>query len=234
MHITKQEVLNIGAVIESKTYKPVSHRRIMETIYEACDRRNLKIHCEKYSTNKKTSKVAGKMDIISGDDALNKSIAFINSDDKTTPITLVGGGSVIVCSNGMISGEIKTVRRHTGNIQNELSGVIEELFIDMNYEYEKLLKQKQRMIEYDFSFKETSELLGRMYMSDEELISANQLSLIRKIQKGDHESSNQFTDANLWTTYNHITEALKITRTENFIKAHKDVHSFFEREFELV
>lgn len=144
-----------------------------------------------------------------------------NSYDKSMAAALVAGASVMICSNGVIAGDMITFKRkHTGTIQEELIEKASEGIVKMRDGFNNLVLQVDLMKDYNLTQRQKAELLGVMYF-EENMISPNQLSVIKKEMK----ESEHFRGGSLWDLYNNVTESLKsshpLTHIEDHIKLHK-------------
>ena len=53
--------------------------------------------------------------------------AGINSYDKSSRLAYASGTQVFVCANGMISGDIKQLRKHTKNVFQDIDGMLDTI-----------------------------------------------------------------------------------------------------------
>jgi len=61
-------------------------------------------------------------------DGLSRMIGYRNSTNKKWAVGFVAGALVMICANGMISGDIITIRRHTGSIVEDLRLIVKQAF----------------------------------------------------------------------------------------------------------
>ncbi|MFV2014027.1 MAG: DUF932 domain-containing protein [Candidatus Heimdallarchaeota archaeon] len=216
---------------KTDTYSPVSHRNIVEAIQEECDKRGFVIETKEYWENRGSQQVTGKFNIrVSGDDELGMMTAFRNSYDRSMSLGFATGGNVWICLNGQVGGDITLVRRHTGGISTEVEDKIVQSMEHLEEEYQKLSKQNAIMKEMELSSREMAELVGRMFV-EENLINSTQLNIVKREMIG--EGTNHFTDNNVWSSYNNVTEAYKKSSAYSYLDNHIELHQFFEKEFKL-
>jgi hypothetical protein len=156
-------------------------------------------------------------------------IAVKNSLDKTIALGLAAGGNVLVCTNGMVRGDITLVRRHTGSIVEEVQQKIITSMDKLENEYNILKHQSSIMKSMEISKTEMAKLAGRLFI-EEELVNTTQLNILKK----EIITSEAFPDENVWSMYNHVTESYKKSHAYTYINNHLEFHGFMEAEFEIL
>jgi hypothetical protein len=203
----------------TKSYKPVSNIELISEIREAIDRNGLAVKSEGYEMNGHNSQLFGVMTINAPDSEMDMNIGFRNSYDKSLPVGLCAGATVIVCSNLMFKGEIKRVRKHTTNVMRDLRPLIAEVVEYCGNQFADLKRDSERMNAAELSHRQMAEIAGRLFIEDE-ILNATQIGIVKK----EIQFSQTFTESTLWTLYNHLTEAFKIehpsTRMNKHIRAH--------------
>lgn len=206
---------------EMHSYTPVAHSLLINMVKERLDKHNLSISRTRYDSNKNTSQMFGVYDLTTSDGETNLNIGFRNSYDKTLPVGLVAGGTVIVCSNLMFKGEIKVLRKHTRHVFKDLEVLTENVIQSALYQYEQIGEDKEKMKLKLLDNRQMAELAGRMFI-EEKMLTANQMSeLKREIYKSEH-----FHGSTLWDFYNHTTHALKKSHPGAIISNHIRAHNF--------
>lgn len=228
---SEQEILQAIVPGKTDTYSPVAHREIINALEEQCDKRGFEIKSKDYWSNKQGQQVTGKFNIVvPGNDELGMMAAFRNSYDRSMALGFAGGSNVWICLNGQVGGDITLVRRHTGSISDEVQEKIVTSMEHMETEFEKLSKQNNIMKEIELSSRQMAEMVGRMFV-EENLLNSTQLNIVKREMTG--EGTNNFTDNNAWSSYNHVTESYKVSSAYSYIENHIELHQFFEKEFEL-
>lgn len=229
--MTREELLSVQVPRDTDTYSAVSHRSIIEVMQEELDKHNLISVSEKYNSNSKGTQVIGYMDIRRPDNEdLGMRVAFRNSYDKSMSVAFTAGSVVWICGNGMVSGELQYLRRHTGTVNQELHFKINNTINQLDDHFTTMLQHSEQMKNISLDKDEMAKLLGRMFFQ-ENLITPTQLNIIKKeFEESQFES---FREDNLWSLYNHVTFSLKEAHPLTYMRQHKDLHQFVEREFQL-
>ena len=129
----------------TETYIPVSHQELVTKIKQAGVNHYKSDPMDtKLEVNYRGQQMFGSMTFFDPDNTLRRSIGFRNSYDKTLPIGVCGGASVVVCSNLMFTGDVIKMRKHTQNVEEDLNILIQKLFADVDRRYNKSLEDRQK------------------------------------------------------------------------------------------
>jgi len=219
--ITEYDIEQAQLPDKTASYMPVPHNNLISLIQEKVYKHGFDITRTRYSGNRGVNQLFGVYDLSTSDGETNLNIGFRNSYDKTLPVGLVAGATVIVCSNLMFKGEIKVLRKHTRNVFSDLDTLLENVIQSAKYEYEQLGEDKEAMKLKLLDKRQMAELAGRMFI-EEKILTANQMSELKKeIYHSEH-----FTGETLWDFYNHSTHALKKSHPGQVISNHIRVHDF--------
>jgi hypothetical protein len=225
----ENEIFSTPVPAKTESYSPVSHESVFNAILEEADKRGLQIKNKQYWVNKGGLQVTAKYNIVvPGDDEFGMMFAGRNSYDKSMSLGFAAGNNVWICTNGMVSGEITLVRRHTGSIARELEEKIQHTFNHLEENYIKLVNDANKMKEIEMPKSTMAELAGRLFI-EEEIVNTTQLNIL----KNEIIASEAFPDENLWSMYNHVTESFKKSHAYTFIDNHIRLHNFVEKEFSL-
>ncbi len=225
----KREMFSAPMPAKTESYSPVSHRNVIEAVYEEAEKRGFQIGSEQYWSSKSGMQMTGKVNIVvPGNDELGMMIGFKNSYDKTIALGFAAGGNVLVCTNGMVTGDITLVRRHTGSIVEEIQSKIITSMEKLEEEFQTIVAQSQRMKSIEISKKDMAELAGRLFI-EEELVNTTQLNILKK----EIVASEAFPDETVWSMYNHVTEAFKKSHAYSYLNNHLDFHRFMAEEFDF-
>lgn len=230
-HSNKRDLL-LSTTLPQKTstYSPVPHGEIISHLLEGLDKKGLSVASENYNIAKNGQQVVGCFNIHSGDADMQQRVMFKNSYDKSMAVGFAASGNVVVCSNGMVRGDITFKKMHKGTVLQELRAKIQESLNYLEEHFSKLVLHKEQMKSIEINKKVIAELTGRLFM-DEAIITIEQASIIKK----ELEFSDNFKfDGTLWNYYNNVTQSLKHQSPTNFIKSHADLHEFVEAEFQLI
>jgi len=213
----------------TESYSPIPHSFFLDTVRnEINNYGGLETTTDRIYTNGKGTKLVGFTGVkfrgmeTDPDFGLEMMLGYKNSYDKSMAAALVAGIRVMICSNGCIGGDMVTFKRkHTGTIQEELADKAKEAIKSMKDGFSNLVLEVDIMKDYDLTPKQKAEIMGVMYF-EENLVSPNQLSVIRKEMK----ESEHFAGNTLWDLYNNVTESFKSSHPLNHIEDHIKLHKF--------
>lgn len=212
------------------TYTVIRHKFLIDASRSLLNTHGFNILEEEYSATSNLNVAQGKYYIESNKDPeLGMIFAWSNSYDKSTRFQCAIGAYVMVCSNGMVSGDLASyARKHTGNADSEAFNHIMSQIKHADKHFSKLVLDKDELKKVCLNKKEQSELAGRLFM-DEELIDATQMSCIKnEMNKPTYEYD---ADAeNAWTFYNHVTHSLKKSHPRSWMKNQQKFHEFMTSE----
>lgn len=215
-------ILSAAVPAATKTYSPLSHLDLINSVKEQLDKRGLVLKDERYQQNRNGQQMFGHMTVSGFNDEQDMCLGFRNSYDKTMQVGVVGGSRVIVCSNLMFAGDFKSLQMHQGNISQELSIMLGKAADRLEEHYRKLQLDSDKMKQVEVNPRIIHEILGELFYS-ESVVSEAQLRIIR----GELREQTNFGDGSLWDIYNHTTEALKTTPSGLVIGRHIDAHQFY-------
>jgi len=223
--------LNAPIPARTATYSPIGHAFFLDIISEEIRASGeLELTGTNVFTNLNGQKMVGYTGVkqrrmeTDPDFGLEMMIGYKNSYDKSMAAGLAAGASVMVCSNGIVSGDMLSFKRkHTGTIQEELAEKAREAITAMKDGFSNLVLEVDIMKDYNLTAKQKAELMGVMYF-EENMVTANQLSVIkREMTKSEH-----FTGDTLWDLYNNITESFKSSHPLRHIEDHMNLHTFMK------
>ena len=224
---SKTRALQAPLPARTDTYSPVSHAEIIAAIQANAVTNNLKIIRDRMYVNGHGTRVVGFYDVEDGSDfgnvhGLKMMFGYRNSYDKSMSVAFVAGGSVWICGNGCISGDMMSFKRkHTGTVAQELNEKIQVGVDRMKSDFGKLNMEVDVMKNYSLTPRQKAEILGVMYF-ERNLVTPTQLSIIKK----ELTQSEHFKEDNAWTLYNNVTESLKKSHAIDIIQDHIKFHSF--------
>jgi len=229
--MNKQELYLVPVPHATDTYAPVSHKNVVEAVYEQLDRHNLKVENETFNTARYGQQLIGYMDIKHPDsNTLGMRFAFRNSYDKSMSLATVAGSSVFICENGMISGELQFIRKHTGSIVQEMNDRIISSINELDSHFQRMLQYSESMQNRGLTLSQASRTLGEMFV-EENLILPTQMNIVK--QELLHPTYKDFEDESLWSFYNHVTYSFKNSHPITYLQQHKNFHEFIVDEFSL-
>jgi hypothetical protein len=220
--VTTLENLLMAPVPEGTgTYSPVSNFALIDIVKEGLDKKGMKILSERYQANALHTQMFAVYEIAETDGEQRLMVGFRNSYDKSLAVGLVSGSSVIVCSNLMLKGDIKILRKHTNGVFNDLGNLVNNT-IDISYEeLESNIKTAQDLKQIDMTRQEMARAAGEMFIS-KNLISSDQLNIMKR----EILSSEKFVNETRWDFYNHLTEALKKSHPSSAMQRHIEAGNY--------
>lgn len=228
--VTETDLYLAELPLETKSYKPVSHKEIIEKTKENLDIYGYKLNSEIYLANDKCTQVMGLYQIANmHDNEMCLEIAWMNSYDKTRTLKFAIGTRVFICSNGSVFGDRGHFKRkHTGEVKQITKENIQMFLEESSFVFNQMIKDKEDWKQKQISKRTCAELLGRMY-AEEEIIKETQISIIKNemiTPSFDYEGA----DNSVWEFYNHCTHSLKNIHPTNYIKAHSNLYDFFSKQ----
>jgi len=193
----------------TSSWTPIPHGNLVDEVERSLSSAGYNIVGQQHALARNDNRYFGLFEITNGKNHgdYNTIVGLRNSHDKSFPAGLVVGSGVFVCDNLCFSGEVKVGRRHTTNINRDLSGLIDAAVGKVN----SLRISQDTRIE---AYKETE--LGQN-LSDHlliELLRARVVTAtkIPKILKSfEHPEHPEFSSEGFtaWRLFNAVTEHLK-------------------------
>jgi hypothetical protein len=227
----REKCISIDVPEKTQTYSPVSHEKIINETLENLYKNNLNVVSENYVLSAKGNQMIACFNIEADSTELEMRLMAINSYDKSISVGYATGLNVIVCSNGVVKGDLSAFKKkHRGLVDTELSNNIIESVNLLSDRYYNIEKDVKRIKEVEIDFNLASKLVGQMFI-EEDLITVEQASIIKK----ELEFSEHFKfDGSLWNFYNNCTQSFKHGTSKTYLKQHEKLHNFILNEFELV
>ena len=221
-----------------KSYTVVSHKEVIENTKKLLEDSGFTIRRELYRANMNAQVAQGVYHIypsqsindnIVNENELGMMFAWTNSYDKSTKFQCAIGAYVMVCSNGMMCGDMMNFKRkHTGSAGHDIVMQISNQIKSGEKHYMRILNDRDTLKNVDLTNREQSELLGRLF-ADDEIITPSQVSLIKKEMKKPSFNYNCL-DNTAWTFYNHVTHALKLSPPRDWMQDSQNFHDFMMNE----
>lgn len=229
--VSESFLRSVPVPAETSTYKPVPHGDLITFIESSIRQRGLDIVSKKFRCSNEGLIASGKFKVSMKEEDLSFMIAFENSYNKQVALRVALGAEVMICSNGMLIGDMGNfLRRHTKSVNNDYKSKI-ELALDNSYlafNSAKSFKNESKKITLDEKTK--AELIGRLYV-EQEILTSTQISIVKKEIKS--PSINYSSPNTLWEFYNYCTFALKKSHPTDWMESHLKIHEFFTNEFSI-
>ena len=224
--ITSREVnlgdlQNIQMPEATNTYVPVSHYDLAMNVGSIGERViDKELHSKKFGLARHGQHMFATYTFKNDEDEVGMSIGFRNSYDKSMSIGVCVGAKVFVCENLMMTGEVTFMRKHTGNILDELNSLIFKVLYNSEDKFVQLQEDKESMKEIPINNQRAWETMGVLFGKG--IINTPQISIMRKEWK--NPSHDAFDDDSLWSLYNAGTEALKTCSPTRMMSSHIKLH----------
>ena len=205
----------------TNTYVPVSHYDLAMNVGSIGERViDKELHSKRFGLARNGQHMFATYTFKNDEDEVGMSIGFRNSYDKSMSIGVCVGAKVFVCENLMMTGEVTFMRKHTGNILDELNSLIFKVLYNSEDKFVQLQQDKESMKEVPINNQRAWETMGVLFGKG--IINTPQISIMRKEWK--NPSHQDFDDDSLWSLYNAGTEALKTCSPTRMMSSHIKLH----------
>jgi hypothetical protein len=227
--VDKQFLIGAQVPPSTRTYKAVSHQEIIDLTYEMCEQSGFTIESETYNATEKGLVANGKYTISNvADSEMKLQIGWQNSYNKSKRFKYALGTYVVVCANGMISGDMGSFgKKHRGDIQEFAPLKISEYIKTSGDVFQMMVKERDMLKGVEINPRVRAELIGRMFI-EETFVQSTQLNVIAKeIANPTHDYKAPNT---MWELYNYTTFAMKEIHPSLWMENHIDAHRWFVNE----
>lgn len=229
---TREDLVNAPLPQQTKTYTVISHSYAINTILQALEDNGFTVKEEEYRCNE-GGKVAHGCFVVDyqEDPELSMVYSFSNSYDKSLRFKSTVGAKVNLNDAYMLCDMDRWIRKHTGTADNETEKTIIDHITNAKTYFSQLVKDKETMKTIAISLSEFGTVIGELFLR--EVLTSDQISFIGKEFKS--PSYNYPTaKLNLWTCYNHIINALKMSHPSKWMHNQISVHLYFNSRYNLV
>lgn len=226
---TVEQLMAIEVPEQTRTYKPVSNKKLIELSLEAIDKSGLIVSEVKYTMAREGQQATGRYVIKQNDTEMGLMIGWQNSYNKSLKLNFSLGSIVFICGNGMIvtEGISNFSHKHQGDVQEITPYKIEEYIKGAADTFYTIQQDTKRFKEIEITNRTRAELIGRMYIEDA-IITATQVGIIKKeIENPTHNYNNPNS---MWELYNYSTFAAKEEHPATYFKTHMNIHKFFKEQ----
>jgi len=234
--VSEQQLTSIATPNHGKRYAVITYDNIINEVKRNALKHGIEINNTIYRQTLNGAIVTAQYFLTYGNDPdIKLMFAWTNSYNKMRKFSCGVGTYVTVCLNGMLTADYSTFsRKHIGSATKthtafqEMVEQIEEQFNLADTVFNKMVTDKNKMINKKLREEEINELLGKLFMED--VVGTIQMNIIKKQLK-----SPSFTysgDVNsLWHFYNHVTLALKEEHPISFDMTHHKFHKTIQNSF---
>ena len=222
----KQYLLDVPLPLETSSYKPISHKQLIDLTLESIYQSGFKVDKEIYSSARDGKIANGRYTISDvADSEMQLQIGWQNSYDKSKTLKFAIGTHIFICGNGCVSGNFGHFKRkHMGEIQIFTPATITEYIKSAGDAFEEIQRQRELMKQIQVTKRQSAELIGRMII-EEEFIESSQLNIIRQEMK--KPTYDYGAQGSLWELYNFGTFALRDVHPGRWMEDHVAIHKFF-------
>jgi len=223
---TKGALLAVPTPEDTRTYKSVSHERLIDLTLEGIARSGFALDREVYSMAREGKVANGRYTISSvADSEMQIQIGWQNSLNKSISLKWAMGVHIFICSNGCISGDMGAFKKkHQGEVQTFTPHAIAEYIKTAEEVFLSIQTQRDSMKQIELSKRVIAELLGRMVI-EEQFITTTQLNIIKR--ELEHPTFDYGAPNSLWELYQFVTYSLKEDHPSLWMQDHIDAHNFF-------
>ena len=228
-NFTKELLLSTPLPQETNSYKPISHEQLIDLTLSGIEKSGFKLETELYSSAQEGNIANGRYTISNvADSEMKLQIGWQNSYNKQLTLKFALGTQIIICKNGMVSGDFGAFKKkHVGEIQTFTPQAITDYIKSAEEAFKRIQVEREAMKQVEVDKRIISELIGRLYI-EEELIQSTQLNIIqRELKKPTH---NYGAEGSLWELYQFTTFSMKEIHPRLWMENHMNVHKFFTEQ----
>jgi hypothetical protein len=206
--ITREQLHLIEPVMQAtRTFVPVPHGLLADRLLiMAQDILNgYDLVSETYTVARYGNQCFAVLTFSKGDEGIYFSVGWRNSNDKSLACAIVLGAQVICCSNLMLDGEIKILRRHSQKVWQDIEMLAITSFYRHTHAYDNVLRIRERLRRNDFTDRQAAHFFGRCYFDD--ILSPRQIPVA--VEQWKRPTFEEFNERTAWSAYNAVTYALK-------------------------
>ena len=205
--IDRSRLDQISTPIPTLSWTPLPHHELMDRVEKRIQDYGYRIQHSNCLLSHGGDRFFGSLTLSSrGSLGYRRMIGVRNSHDKSLAAGLVAGARVIVCSNGMFTGdEICLNRKHTSRLFEDLDQKIDEGFQKVFSEWEANDLRIMRYRETEISDQRAHDLIIRSV--DAEAMPPSSIPrILKEYREPWHE---EFMPRTAWSLHNAFTETMK-------------------------
>ena len=220
--VTIDEMEAIPAPTGTDTWRPVSHRRVVDAIHAVALGKGLSVAKEEYSITRDDARRFGVLKLEAGNGEWSRCIGIRNGNDKTLALGVAIGVQVYVCDNMCFSGERVFHRRHTANF--EVEGVVESAFEGIDVRFDSFEDRLNTLKGEQISHDEAALLIVRV--SEEGGVPGSHVMTILK--EFTNPRPEEFKEPTRWNLLNAFTEIGKRYRQGRYRTFQRTIAEAFQ------
>ncbi len=241
--ISRQALAGIPTPEPTRSWRPVAHSEVVDTLLDRAGTRGLKVCEERYAilpgtvttpsgvqTNLPGARLFGTLDFepiegIRFPEGCRPSAGIRNSHDKTFALSILSGARVLVCANGVLSAEHVVTRKHTSrlNLVAEIDRALDAFLESMG----QFQNRYERWVSCRLTFTQAHSLIVQAARGGA-FSSAQILPVLEEFEKPQHEA---FRTPNAWHLYQAATERMKRQSPGRQVEGFKALNAVWTEQF---
>jgi hypothetical protein len=230
--VTRKTLVNAELPEATDTYTVISHNFVITNILKNLQENGFEVKEELYRCTKGAQVASGIYRINYDDDPdMGMIFAFGNSYDKSMRFKCAVGAYLYKNNASLISKMSDWNRKHTGTADEETQETILKQIENAMMYFNELKEHKEIMKTIELRPTQFHSFMGQLYF--DKLITGEQIAVIRREYEKpsyDYETPKN----NLWTLYNHILTALKISHPRVWMEQQTMIHLKLATQFNLI
>lgn len=242
-NITRSQLDAIETPAATNSYGPVPYSRLVDTIVAETESRGyeidglkLEIHSGS-ATKSRGCQLYGELALSGGPsdletNGLTASLGFRSSHDKTLSVGFVAGSRVTICSNGLFSGDIIELRKHSPNVWNDIERLLNKALDILPLERAQALELQHQLTAVSVTSPGPREAEFVISAFDAKLITASDIPRVLEEFRSP-SFAYDFEFLTLFSMFNALTHVLKrhnpLHASETFIAATAHARKFADR-----
>jgi len=222
---TLAQVKAVPVPAKTKTYNPLPYGQTIEFLKaQATMHLGLELESEGYGLNANGDQMFGVLRFSAGAADHGLAMGLRGSYNKTLANAVAAGAGVFVCDNLCFSGDaFKIIRKNTPNVWRDFRSMIMAHVQNALGHYRDMSRDIDRMKATPCHEQRGYSILG--VAVGEQLLTPTQATVaFGDWRKPRHE---EFSERNMWSLYNCVTEGLKKGQPAKTIDRHTSAHGFF-------
>lgn len=224
-----RELSHIPLPERTKTYTPLGHKDLVDFTEELTGKllgSDWKKDGEKFGIAREGKQLFGYHSYkkVNSNEDTSLTIGFRNSYDKSMSAGFVMGERVLVCSNLMFVGEVKRMRKHTGEAGKAIRHLLYDLIDEGLEKRLDIRKEIERFKLQPLDNDKAWQLMGLLFGNN--ILSPRNMPVVKREWI---KPSQDHGDESLWRLYQACTFALKEASPQTIMQRHTGLHDIMKR-----
>lgn len=220
---TYKEVAAVPLPEQTETYMPVSHIELIQKVIDHTTQiMSMTLDKAGFGMARGGDHMFARLRFRSGqhNNEMRFCVGLVNSYDKRLRVRMGTGANILSCDNLVIAGDITYARKHTIEAWPDINAAIAKNLGGAQSVFDQLVMDADRMKSIQISDDGAYQAMGLLYGRG---ILRNHMLTVARDQwlKPDHS---EFEQRTLWSLYNAINSALKLSRPGEIMEKHRELH----------